>query len=113
MGDTVSEDENIKMLPLAIEFLNGHVIDFSSCKGDSAKIIDLANRTAYELAIDEYSESHYFPISFCGDDDCEDCDGWDGTSRRCECGNRRVYWESEGNFIDYINGKYYISAQAY
>ena len=21
------------------------------------------------------------------------CDGWDGRSRRCECGNRRVSWE--------------------
>jgi hypothetical protein len=21
------------------------------------------------------------------------CDGWDGISRRCECGNRRVSWE--------------------
>jgi hypothetical protein len=23
---------------------------------------------------------------------CDDCDGWDGVSRRCSCGNRRVYW---------------------
>lgn len=25
--------------------------------------------------------------------DFGDCAGWDGKSRRCECGNRRVYWE--------------------
>lgn len=24
---------------------------------------------------------------------CEDCGGWDGESRRCSCGNRRVVWE--------------------
>jgi len=24
---------------------------------------------------------------------CEECAGWDGLSDRCECGNRRVYWE--------------------
>lgn len=22
------------------------------------------------------------------------CGGWDGVSRRCDCGNRRVYWET-------------------
>lgn len=29
------------------------------------------------------------------DDDCNDgipCDGWDGESHRCNCGNRRVSW---------------------
>lgn len=32
---------------------------------------------------------------------CEDwddnayCAGWDGESRRCQCGNRRVGWETE------------------
>jgi hypothetical protein len=24
------------------------------------------------------------------------CRGWDGTSGRCDCGNRRVYWDEEG-----------------
>lgn len=23
------------------------------------------------------------------------CRGWDGESRRCDCGNRRVCWESD------------------
>ena len=32
-------------------------------------------------------------ISFSGDDNCENCSGWDGSSRRCDCGNRRVGWE--------------------
>jgi hypothetical protein len=33
------------------------------------------------------------PISV-GDQNCdESCGGWDGESRRCECGNRRVAWE--------------------
>lgn len=26
------------------------------------------------------------------DANCEDCSGWDGLERRCDCGNRRVYW---------------------
>lgn len=30
-------------------------------------------------------------------DDKPECIGWDGSSRRCECGNRRVYWEAYGD----------------
>jgi hypothetical protein len=33
--------------------------------------------------------------SFGGDDNCENCSGWDGVSHRCDCGNRRVYWERD------------------
>lgn len=39
---------------------------------------------------------------FEGDDTCNDGDGncwWDGVSRRCDCGNRRVYWNFQGDFI--------------
>jgi hypothetical protein len=25
--------------------------------------------------------------------DCQECGSWDGLDRRCDCGNRRVYWE--------------------
>jgi hypothetical protein len=27
-----------------------------------------------------------------------ECAGWDGVDRRCECGNRRVYWVVEGGY---------------
>lgn len=37
------------------------------------------------------------------------CAGWDGLDSRCDCGNRRVYWETEKN----SNGKYYAYASAY
>lgn len=30
-------------------------------------------------------------VSFSGQN-CDDCIGWDGVSRRCSCGNRRVSW---------------------
>lgn len=55
------------------------------------------------------------PIEFDGmncndylDDDQLECGGWDGESRRCECDNRRVYWQT-----DMINGKYTVVATAY
>lgn len=36
------------------------------------------------------------------------CRGWDGVSHRCDCGNRRVYWQSDGGFKDiYIYGEAY------
>lgn len=42
---------------------------------------------------------------------CDECEGWDGVSRRCECGNRRVDWEfriSTDNLEDaYIYGEAY------
>jgi hypothetical protein len=55
------------------------------------------------------------PIEFDGmncndylDDDQPECSGWYGEDRRCECGNRRVYWRT-----DMINGKYTVVATAY
>lgn len=41
-------------------------------------------------------------FSFDGDYDCNDGDGncsWDGMSSRCNCGNRRVYWEFDGDWV--------------
>ena len=38
-----------------------------------------------------------------------ECSGWDGIDRRCDCGNRRVYWEIEQN----SDGKFYAVARAY
>lgn len=49
-------------------------------------------------------------IAFNGDDNCEDCRGWDGKDRRCECGNRRVSW-SMGYESDFEN--MYVYAEAW
>ena len=49
-------------------------------------------------------------IDFDGNDFCDDdCLGWDGESRRCDCGNRRVYWETEKD----SNGKFYAYPQVF
>lgn len=42
---------------------------------------------------DDYTE---FEGMNCNDygDELDECAGWDGTSRRCDCGNRRVSWET-------------------
>jgi len=56
------------------------------------------------------------PIEFNGmncndylDDNETECDGWDGEDRRCNCGNRRVYWCISKN----LNGTFGASAEAY
>ena len=41
---------------------------------------------------------HEFNGFNCNDFGDRDCKGWDGESRRCQCGNRRVSWEIEGTF---------------
>ena len=67
-----------------------------------------------EAAAMEYVNQNGGTISFDGMN-CNDylvpaeCDGWDGESRRCECGNRRVSWDIEKN----LKGKFYATARAY
>lgn len=41
---------------------------------------------------------------------CEECGEWFPDEKRCQCGNRRICWESSG---DFLLGKGYVYAQAY
>lgn len=54
--------------------------------------VEDANNIAFEIEVQSKREDGG-PFSFGGDDCCENCDGWDGSSYRCNCGNRRVSWE--------------------
>jgi len=57
--------------------------------------IHVANDIAFDEEVKRCQEAGkagtYY--EFDGNDWCEECEGWDGVSRRCECGNRRVYWD--------------------
>lgn len=47
------------------------------------------------------------------DDNICECESWDGTSRRCSCGNRRIYWDTFGvSFTQSVeeNAKYICPA---
>jgi hypothetical protein len=46
-------------------------------------------------AEDDYIEFDGMNCNDYLDDGDEECGGWDGESRRCDCGNRRVYWETQ------------------
>lgn len=39
-------------------------------------------------------------------EDVPECSGWDGDSRRCECGNRRVSWTLSDD-CTYVYGEAY------
>lgn len=68
----------------------------------SAELIEFERLCAERV---ESIKAHGF-TSFHGDDYCEDCSGWDGESRRCDCGNRRVSWSYDGGIDNmYIYGE--------
>lgn len=56
-----------------------------------------ANRIAVDEAIKKMNKYGVYH-SFGGDDNCVNCEGWNGIDKRCECGNRRLYWDHEGDF---------------
>lgn len=76
---------------------------------------DFTTENAIRLAVDmafhkeveqRIKDGGYF--DFNGQNCDGPCSGWDGVSHRCDCGNRRVSWESSGGFKDL-----YVYAEAY
>lgn len=61
------------------------------------KAVMKANKIRYNELVKEKLDSDEGPWEC---DGCEECGTWDGCEGRCECGNRRVYWESYGDFTD-------------
>lgn len=67
---------------------------------------------AAELAADESWDHVQFDGMNCNDylsEGDDECAGWDGESRRCDCGNRRVSWSTSQN----ADGKWFAYAEAY
>jgi len=63
--------------------------DFSN-----ANAIAVANDIAADEEIERVRPGDGEWTEFAGDDNCEDCRGWDGKERRCDCGRRRVSWST-------------------
>lgn len=82
------EKEQEQLLTDAIKYLldNGKSIGTDFTVNNA---IECADELAYTLEVEKQrSQGGY--INFSGDDYCEDCQGWDMSSHRCSCGNRRV-----------------------
>jgi hypothetical protein len=104
----ISDDD----IGMAKEFFAFRNIDVSTI--DINGLDDKANtRRRQEIFKDTENKWGAF-ATFGGQGYCEDCDGWDMVSRRCQCGNRRVCWEVD-KIIDFRNpaAAYYVYAEAY
>ena len=64
---------------------------------------------AMENGLIDYGFQEEFDGKNCHDANEDECGGWDGESRRCECGNRRVYWAPHED----ENGKFFVIAEAW
>jgi Ser-tRNA(Ala) deacylase AlaX len=90
----------------AVEFLQSHDALPVSDREDT---IQRANDLAAKLEIKRLEEAGGF-FSFNGQNCENECAGWDGVSRRCECGNRRVFWViGDGHSFE----SPYVYAEAY
>ena len=61
---------------------------------------------AAKASVDAFTD---FEGMSCNDIDDNFCAGWDGESRRCDCGNRRVIWVTK----KHDDGTFTAYAQAY
>lgn len=59
--------------------------------------ITTAEEKVYDNEVQKYKDADKF-INFNGDDNCEDCRGWNPNDHRCDCGNRRVSFTSGYEF---------------
>ena len=65
--------------------------------------------TTEEEAVEKVRPKDGEFIDFVGNNCDGPCSGWDGESRRCECGNRRVGFTTEKE----ANGNWYAYAEAW
>jgi len=91
-------EENKKLIQEKEQYKKSH----DETQKELQKMIDKKEKQTRNKKIKKYirengNDEGY--ISFHGDDNCEDCPGWDGFSHRCECGNRRMEWyDEDGEF---------------
>jgi hypothetical protein len=111
---------------LAVKFLSKQrdlLIGYFDIRYEDVKssddVIKIANELAQKMAESKYMKDNGNPggyVDFEGNTYCADgtddetppCLGWNGTDRRCHCGNRRVYWHYEGSFLDFAKNEHTI-----
>lgn len=97
------------MKPVKDEGYRNAAIIWLSAKGiilsEGEDAIQTAELRAYEEEcnrrikhLDDSGEYVDFYGMNCDETEDNFCLGWDGKSRRCDCGNRRVYWAKSEDF---------------
>ena len=76
---------------------------------DGKSATDAANEHAYDAEVTRLRTSGQVFFDFDGDDSCENCSGWNGEDRRCDCGNRRDSWTSSYGH-SFVNPSVYAEA---
>lgn len=100
-----SEDARIAQKKRDADALLARAVAFLISKGkaigadfEAHDAIRVANDLRFDELVAEAKKESWH--AFIGEAYCEGCRGWDGESKRCECGNRRVGWVTDGNFED-------------
>ena len=103
-------ENNLKYKQDALVWLQGNYPEYRLGNDYSLDCVEeFAEELAKSKEISRIMEGKAF-IRFSGGDYCEDCLGWDGSSRRCQCGNRRVSWVTgDSHRFD----EPYVCAEAY
>jgi hypothetical protein len=79
---------------------NGNLARSDGAIFESDSFVSCATDVRVEELKDQRIDEESGYVRFSGDDECRSCLGWDGDSSRCQCGNRRVSWEYDGDFED-------------
>lgn len=92
-----AKTERVRKAERARVFLRARGQDDAA--GDDALAISSATDIAEDEAIERITPKPGEFIQYNAGSSCDrPCRGWDGKAYRCECGNRRVYWDSQGDF---------------
>ena len=95
-----AERERLHASATAFIMLRGYTIDFAANViknqdgrevGTVSGLVSFANDVAREEAIAEYDDEIEHSC-------CDSCNTWTKGEHRCDCGNRRMYWDYSGNF---------------
>jgi hypothetical protein len=90
--EKVKSDKELRKLALAVELAKKYQISYSTNE-ELFKSIEEIERENFRNK--EYPDGKEVDISC-----CQECSSWTVGNHRCSCGNRRMYLDIEGNFMD-------------
>jgi hypothetical protein len=95
-----AKEKELLLAAKALNFAEKHGITLP----EGEELVDYVSRVAQTLW-----ENENYPVGTQMSGGCQDCDTWTVGDHRCECGNRRIELEIEGDFLE----GFIARAQAY
>lgn len=90
--EKIKSDKELRKLALAVELAKKYQITYST----NEELIDLIEEKERE----NFRNKNYPDGTEIDQSCCQECSSWTVGEHRCSCGNRRMYLEIEGNFVD-------------